>query len=735
MASLTWRYAPVCRDGYMSYCINPDCLNPTSSLNAEQVVCRHCGSPLSLPEGKRIVRELGESGWSKTYELQDARGQSQVLKVLLLNSPKAVQLLQQEGKVLSQIHHPGIPKIASDGYFLFGLGQGREPLHCLAMEKIEGVTLEQWYRQQNSRPISQARTCDWLRQVLEVLDRLHQHLFFHCDLKPSNIILRSPDREPNREQLALVNFASIREATFTYLAFAQRSVGRVSRDEKAMSWVSPGYTPSEQIAGKGVPQSDFFALGRTFVYLLTGKCPADFPEDPRTGALIWQHRAQHISRSLVELIDYLMAPLASDRPHNVEAILQRLNAIEQSHRPMELLPQVILSGADRSKAAIRPRRLRANLLRRSRRNLKKLKRALARRKKPALLVSLSLAVGLAASQIYLENNPFFNRAIALLKTEEPPSVAAEQPPIAQTLPPNRPEILSLEHPLSGALPGVNAVAFAPDGKILASGGEDGAIALWDSQTGRLLRNIKAHQHGIKTIAFSPDGQTLASGSGDNTIKLWDVRTGKLQQTLTGHSGWVFAVAFSPDGRTLASGSGDNTIKLWGVRTGKLQQTLTGHSGWVFAVAFSPDGRTLASGSFDSKIKLWNLDRGVARRTMDSGTHRVFALAMSPDGRTLASASGDGSIKLWTLPSGRLRRTIAGHADWVRSLAIAPDSNILVSGSGDRDNTIKLWDIHSGSRLLTLTGHSDRVRSLAFRPDGAGFASGSSDNTVKLWQLP
>ena len=290
-----------------------------------------------------------------------------------------------------------------------------------------------------------------------------------------------------------------------------------------------------------------------------------------------------------------------------------------------------------------------------------------------------------------------------------------------------------DHERKGHTDWVSSVAFAPDGKTLASGSGDDTIKLWDARSGEILRTLEGHTSGVRSVAFAPDGITLASGSRDSTIELWDVRSGALLHTLAGHKERVFSVAFAPDGNTLASASIDDTIKLWDARSGALLRTLEGHTSAVHSVAFAPDGSTLASGSWDNAIKLWDARSGKLLRTLEGHTSDVYSVAFAPDGNTLASGSEDKTIKLWYARSGELLRTLEGHTRYVYSVAFAPDGETLASGNGDK--TIKLWDARSGELLRTLDGHTSAVHSVAFAPDGNTLASGSYDKTIKLWRVP
>ncbi|HAG83780.1 MAG TPA: NTPase (NACHT family), partial [Cyanobacteria bacterium UBA12227] len=145
---------------------------------------------------------------------------------------------------------------------------------------------------------------------------------------------------------------------------------------------------------------------------------------------------------------------------------------------------------------------------------------------------------------------------------------------------------------------VLSVAFSPDSNLLATGGTDGMVRLWEAASGREILSCKGHTDWVRSVAFSPDGKTLASGSADQTIKLWDISTGECLNTFQEHTSRVYSLAFSPDGKTLASGSADQTVKLWNINTGKCLNTFQEHTSWVYSLAFSPDGKALASASAD-----------------------------------------------------------------------------------------------------------------------------------------
>lgn len=273
--------------------------------------------PGLLLQGRyRVIVRIGGGGFGDIFDVDDG-GLIKVLKVLNLanfNNPdikqKATILFQREAEFLMSQRHPGIPHVETDGYFNWPEGSSKA-LPCLVMEKIPGQNLQEWMLARANQPITTETAIEWLTKLTQILNLLHDRKYFHRDIKPSNIMLK-PDG-----QLVLVDFGAVREVTETYLRQQKENC-------TGTAIISAGYTPSEQAEGHAVPQSDFFALGRTFVYLLTGKSPIELPKDAENGQLIWRDKATQLLPHLADLLDRMMAIFPGKRPQDCQEILQIL---------------------------------------------------------------------------------------------------------------------------------------------------------------------------------------------------------------------------------------------------------------------------------------------------------------------------------------------------------------------------------------------------------------------------
>lgn len=289
----------------------------------------------------------------------------------------------------------------------------------------------------------------------------------------------------------------------------------------------------------------------------------------------------------------------------------------------------------------------------------------------------------------------------------------------------------------------HSIGLSNDGNRLVSGSFGSTVSLWNVSQSEAQREINVPRDSRfvpDRVALSSDGKLIAAGGRDDAIKLWDAGTGRELFTLTGHRKSIRDLAFSPDNKLLASASQDAAIKVWSVATGQEVKTLGAHSGGVGAIAFSPDGKKLASGSQDRMIFIWDLDAGDSDGAYMGHQEWVNAVAFSPDGRKLASGSADGEVRIWEVaargPDGmpqvvqRPMKTLTGHKGSINSLTFNADGKLLVSGSSDA--SIKLWDVMTGKELASLFS-LDKQDWLVVTPDGLFDGSPSSWNQI-LWRF-
>jgi eukaryotic-like serine/threonine-protein kinase len=276
--------------------------------------------------------------------------------------------------------------------------------------------------------------------------------------------------------------------------------------------------------------------------------------------------------------------------------------------------------------------------------------------------------------------------------------------------------------------GVWKLAFSPDGRQLASCGEDNLARVWDASTGALTVAMRGHTSKVLHVAFRPDGARLLTASADGTVRQWDVTNGReVEPPYERHTGEVRVAIFSPDGRFIASAGSDRVVRIWEAAGRSDVAVLRGHDRDVSELAFSTDGRRLASASpgfalghrGDGSVRFWEVEPGADPRVLGGHTSYVYPVAYSPDGRWIASGSWDHTVRLWDARTGETCAVLR-HPDVVLSLAFGPDSSWLVTGC-DQDKNYRIWSLATAEVRELIPGPGDRLRRVAVSPDGRRLA--------------
>ena len=292
------------------------------------------------------------------------------------------------------------------------------------------------------------------------------------------------------------------------------------------------------------------------------------------------------------------------------------------------------------------------------------------------------------------------------------------------------------------------ISFSPDGRLTVTVDYYSGTLLWDTHTSELKQSINRRldddgraDDDLMRI-FSPDGVTFAIGN-EERLDIWDTLTGQRIQSLVPKEDKFDYVLFSPDGKTFLTQSKNGHIHLWDPRTWQIKKSLTQNKSVLRCVAFSPDGTTLVHGNTDGTVSIFNAETIEHLQTLSGDNVSVRCIGFSPDGSIVASSDRSRTIHLWDVRTGNLINKLTDqtfknkdtpyrvrHSKSYIKLKFNANATILVSQN--EDNEVLLWDLRTGKHKNLLTGFTKHLNSIAFNPDGSILASGNNHGTIYLW---
>ena len=282
-----------------------------------------------------------------------------------------------------------------------------------------------------------------------------------------------------------------------------------------------------------------------------------------------------------------------------------------------------------------------------------------------------------------------------------------------------------------------SVAFSPDSRLLVTAGDDGAVYVWDAETGALEQELRRDDEAIKSAQFSPDGARIVTAHEGGAACIWNAKTGTLERTLPAGEGILYSAQFSPDGARIVTASEDRTVRVWDAATGTETLTLRGHTRAVHSAQFSPDGARIVTASEDRTVRLWDAASGDSLRVFPGTLDGVWRAAFDPQGEHIVVATGGSTVRVWDAGSGEELRALGAaetdHMQTVVDAVFSPDGQRVATASWD--GKARLWNVGApdapAPSAVVLAEYQDAVTGVAFSPDGRLIATCAVDGSVRL----